>query len=198
MPCNALILGDGADNKVMIIRAIKIATAASAIAALTGCVILSKPPVGNPNVPQPSKSVEIDRYLGRWYELYRYDASFQKNCEAVYADYSRNVDGTIRVFNACRKGAVNGGVKTATGKAKVVDTMSGAKLKVSFFGPFYGDYWVLDHADDYQWAIVGEPSGRYLWILSRDPKPADSLKMQLRRHVEEMGYDWSLVRETKQ
>ncbi|WP_324076253.1 MAG: lipocalin family protein [Erythrobacter sp.] len=182
----------------MIPRAVKVAITTCAIVALSGCAILSKPPVGNPNVPQPSKSVEIDRYLGRWYELYRYDASFQKDCEAVSADYSRNADGTIRVLNACRKGAVDGDVKTATGKAKIVDTVTGAKLKVSFFGPFYGDYWVLDHADDYQWSIVGEPSGRYLWILSRDPRPDGRLKTMLRRRVEEMGYDWSLMRETMQ
>ena len=94
----------------MIPRAVKVAITTCAIAALSGCAILSKPSVGNPNVPQPSKSVEIDRYLGRWYELYRYDASFQKDCEAVSADYSRNADGTIRVLNACRKGAVDGDV----------------------------------------------------------------------------------------
>lgn len=120
-----------------------------------------------------------------------------KDCEAVAADYSRKPDGSIRVLNSCHKGAVDGPVKTATGKAKIVDTVSGVKLKVSFFGPFYGDYWVLDHADDYQWSIVGEPSGRYLWILSRDPRPPEAVKTMLRRRAEELGYDWSLVRETR-
>lgn len=168
-----------------------------ALAGLSGCATLSSMPVGNRNVPQPGRSVDIDRYLGRWYELYRYDAPFQKDCEAVAADYSRKPDGSIRVLNTCHKGAVDGPVKTATGKAKIVDTVSGAKLKVSFFGPFYGDYWVLDHADDYQWSIVGEPSGRYLWILSRDPRPPEAVKTMLRRRVEELGYDWSLVRETR-
>ena len=155
-------------------------------------------PVGNPAVPQPAKSVDLDRYLGRWYELYRYDASFQKGCEAVSADYSRNADGTIRVVNRCRKNGVNGPEKSATGRAKIVDTTTGAKLKVSFFGPFYGDYWVLDRADDYQWAIVGEPSGRYLWVLHRNPRPSKAEKTALRQRVEQMGYDWALVRETLQ
>ena len=100
-------------------------------------------------------------------------------------------------MNSCRKDAVDGPLKTATGKAKLVEASSGAKLKVSFFGPFYGDYWVLDHADDYRWSIVGEPSGRYLWVLSRDAKPDEALKMMIRLRVEQMGYDWSLVRETK-
>lgn len=168
------------------------------LAGLSACATLSSPPVGNRNVPEPRKSVDIDRYLGRWYELYRYEAAFFKDCEAVTADYSRNPDGTIRVLNSCRKGSIDGPLKTATGKAKIADTASGAKLKVSFFGPFYGDYWVLDHADDYQWAIVGEPSGRYMWVLSRDPRPSDSQKNMLRRRVEELGYDWTLARETQQ
>jgi apolipoprotein D and lipocalin family protein len=166
-------------------------------AALSACATLSPPPVGNRNVPQPLKSVEIDRYLGRWYELFRYDATFLKDCEAVSADYSLRPNGSIRVLNACHKGAVDGPLKTATGKAKIVDQATSAKLKVSFFGPFYGDYWILDRDDDYQWAIVGEPSGRYLWVLSRDPMPSKDRNDFLRRRVEELGYDWSLVRETR-
>lgn len=167
------------------------------VAATTGCATLSSMPVGNRNVPQPAKSVELERYLGRWYELYRYDAPFQKGCEAVSADYSRNMDGSVRIVNSCRKGKVDGPMKTAIGKAKIVDAASGAKLKVSFFGPFYGDYWVLDHSDDYQWSIVGEPSGRYLWILSRDPRPSENLRAMLRHRAEQLKYDWSLVRETR-
>jgi apolipoprotein D and lipocalin family protein len=165
--------------------------------SLSACATPSSMPVGNRTVPQPIRSVDINSYLGRWYELYRYNASFQKDCEAVSADYSRNSNGTIRVLNSCRKGEVDGPLTAAAGKAKIVDAVSGAKLKVSFFGPFYGDYWILDHADDYQWSIVGEPSGRYLWILSREPKPSDAQKTMLRRKAEEMGYDWTLVRETR-
>jgi len=168
------------------------------VLGLSACATLSKPPVGNRAVPQPSKNVEIDRYLGRWYELYRYDAAFQKGCEAVSADYTRNADGSIRVVNRCRKNSVDGPEKSATGRAKIVDPVTNAKLKVSFFGPFYGDYWVLDRADDYQWAIVGEPSGRYLWVLSRDPRPSAADKAALRHRVEQMGYDWGMVRETMQ
>lgn len=167
------------------------------VACLTACATLSSMPVGNKTVPEPAKAVDLDLYLGRWFELYRYDAPFQKDCEAVTADYSLGESGTIRVLNSCRKGAVDGPLKTAKGKAKIVDPVSNAKLKVSFFGPFYGDYWVLDHADDYQWAIIGEPSGRYLWILSRDPKPSDTQKSMLRHKAEDMGYDWSLIRETR-
>jgi lipocalin/capsular polysaccharide biosynthesis protein len=129
--------------------------------------------------------------------LARYEAPFQKNCEAVTADYSIRADGKIDVINSCRKGAVDGPLKKATGKAKVMPTGGGAKLKVSFFGPFYGDYWVLDRADDYSWSIVGEPSGRYLWILTRAAKPDAKIQAMLQTRVKTLGYDWSLVRVTQ-
>ncbi len=169
----------------------------TALFVLPACAALSPPPVGNRAVPEPARAVDLDRYLGRWYELYRYDASFQKDCEAVTADYTRNADGSLRVLNSCRLRTVDGPVKTATGKAKVADTVTGAKLKVSFFGPFYGDYWVLDRDEDYRWSIVGEPSGRYLWVLSRAPQLSESVKSMLRQRVQGLGYDWSLVRETR-
>ena len=86
----------------------------------------------------------------------------------------------------------------ARGRAKVVDATTNAKLKVSFFGPFYGDYWVLDHASDYSWSIVGEPSGRYLWILHREARPAEAEVQQLIARARDLGYDTSMLRRTKQ
>jgi apolipoprotein D and lipocalin family protein len=69
---------------------------------------------------------------------------------------------------------------------------------VSFFGPFFGDYWVLDHADDYAWSIVGEPSGRYLWILSRNATPTPAALAALKSRAAALGYDVTMLRETKQ
>ena len=155
-------------------------------------------PVGNRDVPEPSKRVDLNRYLGRWYEQYRYEAPFQKGMEAVSADYALKDDGTIRVDNQARRGSVDGPFAESVGKAKVVDSETNAKLKVSFFGPFWGDYWVLDHCDDYRWSIVGEPSGRFLWILTRDRNPAPAMLAMLEGKVKDMGYDWSLIRRTKQ
>jgi len=154
-------------------------------------------PVGNPRPPQPAKAVELDRYLGKWYEVARYDMKFQKGCEAVTADYSKRPDGMIRVLNTCRDGAVDGPVRTAEGKARVVDPTTNAKLKVSFFGPFWGDYWVMDHADDYSWSIVGEGSGQYLWLLSRKP-PTDHDRQALTARARALGYDVTMLRPTKQ
>lgn len=174
----------------------KIFIASIAFLSLSACAG-TPGPVGNIAVPQPAKSVELDRYLGRWYEMARYEAPFQKGCDGVTADYSLRDDGQIKVVNSCRKGGVDGKLEQATGKAKVVDAATGAKLKVSFFGPFYGDYWVLDRADDYSWSIVGEPSGRYLWMLTRDAKPDSTTRVMLEARVKALGYDWSLVRITQ-
>ncbi|WP_198024132.1 lipocalin family protein [Sphingorhabdus lutea] len=164
--------------------------------SLTACVGRAGP-VGNANVPQPAKSVQLDLYLGKWYEMARYEAPFQKGCDGVTADYSMRDDGKIDVVNRCIK---DGKTSTAKGKAKLVDDgnehIKGAKLKVSFFGPFYGDYWVLDRADDYSWSIVGEPSGRYLWMLTRQANPPAAMRKIIENRVRQMGYDWSLVRQT--
>ena len=164
---------------------------------LTGCAtVFSKHPVGNAAVPQPAKAVELQRYLGKWYELARYEQGFQKDCEGVTAEYALKEDGKIAVLNRCRK--PDGSIKDANGTAKIVDTATNAKLKVSFFGPFYGDYWVLDHADDYSWAIVGEPSGRYLWLLSRAAKPGQARLDQLIARAGALGYNTSMLRITQQ
>jgi apolipoprotein D and lipocalin family protein len=164
---------------------------------LAACsTLVSRHPVGNRSVPQPNKSVDLQKYLGRWYEIARYEQSFQKGCEGVTADYSLRADGNIDVLNRCRK--PGGKSSEARGRAKVVDGETKAKLKVSFFGPFYGDYWVLDHADDYGWSIVGEPSGRYLWILNREATPEEAEVKKLIDRAKGLGYDTSMLLRTKQ
>jgi apolipoprotein D and lipocalin family protein len=165
--------------------------------SLGGCAkLLSRHPVGNPSVPQPSKAVDLQRYLGPWFEIARYEQSFQKGCEGVTADYSLRDGGDITVVNRCRK--PDGTLSYARGRAKIVNSTTSAKLKVSFFGPFFGDYWILDHAEDYNWSIVGEPSGRYLWILARSPTPPEEEVTSLIRRVQAMGYDTSMLLRTKQ
>lgn len=165
--------------------------------ALAGCAqLLTRHPVGNTSVPEPAKRVDLERYLGRWFEIARYEQSFQKGCVGVTADYTLREDGSINVFNRCRK--ADGRMDEARGRAKVVDRVTNAKLKVSFFGPFYGDYWVLDHADDYSWSIVGESSGRYLWILARTPTPPEAQVADLIARTRAMGYETSMLIRTVQ
>ena len=114
------------------------------------------------------------------------------------AQYTVRDDGLVGVLNTCRQDAVDGPEKTSEGKAKIVEGSDNAKLKVSFFGPFYvGDYWVLDHADDYSWSIVGEPSGRYLWLLSRTAQPSPQTRETILNRTRALGYDLTLVRPTQ-
>jgi apolipoprotein D and lipocalin family protein len=175
------------------------ATLAGTALLLGACVYIPRPgPVGNRAVPQPARAVNLDKYMGRWYEQFRYEASFEKDMDNVTATYSLNDDGTVKVVNRGRKPGGAGNFRESIGKAKITDPRTNAKLKVSFFGPFYGNYWVLDHGDDYDWSIVGEPSGRYLWVLTRTPHPAASVLASLEARVKELGYDWSLVRVTNQ
>ena len=168
-----------------------------AVLGLAACsTLVSRHPIGNRSVPQPGKRVDLQKYLGRWYEIARYEQGFQKGCEGVTADYSLRADGTIDVLNRCRK--PDGRLSEARGRAKVADGDTNAKLKVSFFGPFFGDYWVLDHADDYRWSIVGEPSGRYLWLLHRQATPAEADVQGLIGRARDLGYDTSMLRRTRQ
>jgi apolipoprotein D and lipocalin family protein len=172
------------------------------LAAGTGGLLLgctSQAATGNRRVPQPSRQVDLKLYLGTWYELARYDNRFEDGCEAVIAEYGLLPGEKISIRNSCHLGSSTGPLKIATGKAKVVPNSGNAKLKVSFFGPFYfGNYWVLDHAEDYSWSIVGEPSGRYLWILIRDPHPDEARRESLYMRAAELGYDTTRLRPTQQ
>lgn len=154
-------------------------------------------PQGNTRVRKPAKPVDLERYVGKWFELARYPNRFEDGCERVAATYAALPGGLISVVNSCR--ARTGRVRVARGRAKVVPDSGNACLKVSFFGPFFvGDYWVLDHDDDYRWSIVGEPSGRFLWILHREAVPSRTERELLRQRVASLGYDVTLLRETQQ
>jgi apolipoprotein D and lipocalin family protein len=171
--------------------------AATAAAAVAAAFLIERHPVGNASVPEPAKFVDLQRYLGIWFEIARYDQRFERSCAAgVSATYTLRADGSINVVNRCRRS--DGSTKEARGRAKIVDRTTNAKLKVSFFGPFYGDYWVLDHADDYSWSIVGEPSGRYLWILSRQSNPGQAAIEELVGRAQELGYDTKQLIHTAQ
>lgn len=134
-------------------------------------------------VPQ----VNLQRYLGRWYEVARYPNRFQQGCQESSADYSLRKDGEIEVLNSCRD-TDSGKIRQARGRAWVVDTVSNAKLKVSFFWPFRGDYWIIDLGTDYEYAVVGTPDRNYFWILSRSPQISDELYGQILQRAERQGF----------
>ena len=130
--------------------------------------------------------VELEKYLGKWFEIAHLPAKFQESCSDTTATYTLSKDGSISVLNGCTR---NGKVKQAKGKAKVVDKDTGAKLKVTFFWPFYGDYWIIKLGNDYEYAVVGTPNRKYLWILNRTPKMDDNLYSQITEFAKSKGFN---------
>jgi len=114
-------------------------------------------------------SVDLERYQGRWYEIAALPQRFEAGCHCVYAEYKKHPDGYVEVYNSCRKGGPEGKVKAVRGKAFPVAGSDNSKLKVQFFWPFKGDYWILELAPDYRHVLVGSPDRESLWILSRTP-----------------------------
>ena len=139
--------------------------------------------------PSVVKHVDLERYQGKWYEIARYPNRFQKACVASTAVYSPREDGKIRVLNECRKESLEGPLKRAEGKAWVVDETTRAKLKVQFFWPFRGDYWIIDLGEDYEYAVVGDPKRKYLWILSRTPQMETEVYEAILERIMRNGYD---------
>jgi apolipoprotein D and lipocalin family protein len=146
-----------------------------------------------PPIKQVSK-VDINRYLGLWYEIARIDHSFQKDCVASTAEYSLRSDGYIRVVNKCRKKDIQGDLAVAEGKAWVVDKDTNAWLKVQFFWPFRGDYVIIDLDErDYSYAVVGHPSRDYLWVLSRSPEMDKERFQEIMTRISKQGYDLNRI-----
>ena len=135
------------------------------------------------------KELDLQRYLGTWYEIARFDHSFERGLQGVTATYSKRDDGKIKVLNQGYENTLNGKLSVAEGKAKL--TGEPGKLKVSFFWIFYGDYYVMELDENYQWALIGSSSDKYLWILSRTPKLEENVKNLILHHATKRGYDTS-------
>ena len=135
------------------------------------------------------KELNIEKYLGKWYEISRFDHRFERGLVGVTAFYSFREDGKLKVVNSGYKKALNGEKSEAIGKAKIPDPKTPSKLKVSFFWFFYVDYYVLELDKNYQWAVIGSSSDNYLWILSRTPKIEKGLYNELLNKIANRGYD---------
>jgi apolipoprotein D and lipocalin family protein len=139
------------------------------------------------------REVDLKKYAGLWYEIASIPVKQQKGCSCTTAQYSLNDDGDIVVTHRCRKGD---GWDQAEGKAFVVEGSNNAKLRVQFFWPFRGDYWIIDLDPAYQYAVVGMPSRKYMWILSRTPVMDEALVNSLLEKCAVRGYDISRVQRT--
>ena len=134
------------------------------------------------------KSLDVERYMGRWYELARFDHSFERDMEYCQAQYTLLSNGKIRVENS-GVNAKNGKHKVSVGKAKMGDAPG--QLRVSFFLFFYSDYNILALGDNYEWALVGSKSPKYLWILAREPKLPQGTMDEILNIARQRGYDTS-------
>lgn len=152
------------------------------VAGLGGCL-------GVPEGARPVDDFILDKYLGKWYEIARLDHSFERGLSNVTAEYSLRDGGGVKVINRGYKTA-NGKWEEAEGKAYFVDDKSTGKLKVSFFGPFYGAYNIIALDEkDYQWSLVAGPNTDYLWILSRTPVLEPVVLEQLLTQAKSLGFD---------
>ncbi len=174
---------------VMFIHAMKRLLFPLLVLLLAGCA--SRPPL------QTVKAVDLPRYSGKWHEIARYPNWFQRNCTGqVTAEYVPREDGSITVVNACTR--EDGSLNQVKGRATVVPGSGNAKLKVSFGGPIAGDYWIIGRDRAYQWALVGHPSRRYLWILARSPGLSEKLYAQIVQSAVDQGYDARRIVKTPQ
>ncbi len=164
----------------------KIITLSVLLCLLTGC---SKPTVDNSVVT----NFDLNRFLGSWYEIARFDHKFERGMEQTKAHYVLRPDGKVDVLNT---GMKNGEYSEAKGVAKLTDTP--AKLRVSFWGPFYSDYRIMLLDDNYQYALVGSGSDDYLWILSRTPQITNEVKDRILTEAQRRGYDTSKLIWVKQ
>lgn len=165
--------------------------------AQLSCAVTTTARLGLPElevVPQ----VEPGRYVGTWFEIASFPQSFQRDCTGTTATYTLRNDGEIDVINRCKKGTLSGPEASASGRARVVDTTTNAKLEVSFFRPFWGDYWIIDLGSEYEFAAVGHPSRDYLWILSRTPTLADEVYQGILTRLSAKGYELGRLQKTLQ
>ncbi|WP_100077002.1 lipocalin family protein [Chryseobacterium camelliae] len=155
---------------------------------IIGLVLLSSCSVGIPKGATAVKNFDADRYLGKWYEIARFDYRFEKDMDNVTAEYSKNQDGSIRVQN---KGYnyVKKEWKQSVGEARFVDDKTEARLKVSFFKPIWAGYNVIELDDNYQYALVVGNNLKYIWILSRTTTIPENVRQKLLEKAKSIGYN---------
>jgi apolipoprotein D and lipocalin family protein len=138
--------------------------------------------------PQPARPVDLQHYTGKWYEVARLHNKIEEDCANAQADYIPQPDGGFKVTETCTH--PNGSQKLYHATMKVLDQNTNAKFRLTFFPFVWKDYWVLDYAPDNSWVVLGEPTGRYLWLFSRTPN-LQTHKAALVAKAKALGYDAS-------
>jgi len=155
---------------------------------IIGLVLLSSCSVGIPKGATAVKNFDADRYLGKWYEIARFDYRFEKDMDNVTAEYSKNPDGSIRVQNRGYN-YVKKEWKQSVGEARFVDDKTEARLKVSFFKPIWAGYNVIELDDNYQYALVVGNNVKYIWILSRTTTIPENVRQKFLEKAKSIGYN---------
>lgn len=156
---------------------------------LAACTSASVPPEGMSPV-ELVDTVDIERYLGRWYEIARYQSGFEKDILGATAEYSLREDGKVRVVNSGFKKSLDGPYKEVKAVAWVPDPAVPAALKVKFFNLFTSDYMIIGlDSQDYQWAVVGNNSRDFLWFLSRTHEIDEELYKRMEKIARDQGFD---------
>lgn len=155
-------------------------------AFVSGCGAWSSSTSGN---LETVDRVDIERYMGTWYEIARYPNTFEQGCSGVTAEYTLLDNGRVRVVNICRESDGRRVKRAIEGFAMVADRSTNAKLMVYFFFPFGAPYWILDLDEDYRYAVVGEPTRQFLWVLSRTPTLDAQTYHGILQRLSEKGYD---------
>jgi len=152
----------------------------------------------NAQIIRTVPNVDLSKYVGKWYEIASYPQKFQKGCHCTTAEYTLSDKGYIIVENRCNRDSVSGKESYIKGKAFVEKNSGNAKLKVQFFWPFKGKYWIIDIAKDYSYAVISNPSKKYLWILSRTSKMKEDDYEKVISKLKEMDFDLTKLQITVQ
>ncbi|WP_269713301.1 lipocalin family protein [Caulobacter sp. NIBR2454] len=156
------------------------------VAVLTA---LALPSMALAGAPEPRRAIDIDRFMGRWYEIVRTPNDGQKNCHAASQVWSQRPDGTFDIAQTCRKGSPNGPVRKVDTRARILDPKTNAKFEASFFGGLLKrKYWVIDRSDDYDWMIASTSDGDFVALLAREPGMPHGDVSALIRRMRALGF----------
>ena len=163
------------------------------VALMSGCIPTNLTPINTPDI-----TLDLNRYLGKWYQIAALPQVFSFNASCVTAEYSLNADGSIKVLN--KQITENGTPSEITGRATVEPNSGNTKLRVGFFGqqPTASNYWIVEIADDYSYSVVSDPTKTTWWILSRTPQMDEAKVQEIINRWRGFGINTSLVQRTVQ
>ncbi len=159
------------------------------LAVLLACAVA---PSAQAAAPQPKKSFDVGHMAGRWYEIARTPTAVNRDCQAGTTDWTPAGAGKFKVTATCRTGSINGPARVMSATVRITDPVTHAKVRMMMLGGLVAsDYWLIDHADDYGWLIMGTPGGNFVSIMASRPTLPAAIKSDALLEVRRLGYDVS-------